>query len=57
MTVVESVDSQADAQQELPFALVYGRAVTQMPLDLYIPPDALEVFLEAFEGRSTCCCT
>lgn len=50
MTVVESVDSQADAQQELPFALVYGRAVTQMPLDLYIPPDALEVFLEAFEG-------
>ncbi|NVL29286.1 segregation/condensation protein A, partial [Pseudomonas syringae pv. actinidiae] len=46
MTVVEAADSQADAQQELPFALVYGRAVTQMPLDLYIPPDALEVFLE-----------
>ncbi|HLA33174.1 MAG TPA: ScpA family protein [Pseudomonas sp.] len=43
-------DSQAGAQQELPFALVYGRAVTEMPLDLYIPPDALEVFLEAFEG-------
>ena len=50
MTVVETVDSQADAQQELPFALVYGQALTQMPLDLYIPPDALEVFLEAFEG-------
>lgn len=30
--------------------MVYGQAVTQMPLDLYIPPDALEVFLEAFEG-------
>jgi segregation and condensation protein A len=43
-------DNQAGAQQELPFALVYGRAVTEMPLDLYIPPDALEVFLEAFEG-------
>jgi segregation and condensation protein A len=41
---------QAHAQQELPFALVYGQAVTEMPLDLYIPPDALEVFLEAFEG-------
>lgn len=40
----------ASAQQELPFALVYGQAVTEMPLDLYIPPDALEVFLEAFEG-------
>ena len=37
-------------QQELPFALVYGQAVTELPLDLYIPPDALEVFLEAFEG-------
>lgn len=43
-------DSQAGAQQELPFALVYGEAVTELPLDLYIPPDALEVFLEAFEG-------
>jgi segregation and condensation protein A len=50
MTVVEALDLQAEAQQELPFALVYGQAVTQMPLDLYIPPDALEVFLEAFEG-------
>lgn len=43
-------DSQAGAQQELPFALVYGEAVTELPLDLYIPPNALEVFLEAFEG-------
>ena len=43
-------DNQLHAQQELPFALVYGQAVTEMPLDLYIPPDALEVFLEAFEG-------
>src|ERR1700675_2481402 len=50
MSVVETVDSQAGAQQELPFAMVYGQAVTTMPLDLYIPPDALEVFLEAFEG-------
>lgn len=41
---------EAGSQQELPFALVYGQAVTEMPLDLYIPPDALEVFLEAFEG-------
>jgi len=50
MSAVETVDSQADAQQELPFAMVYGQAVLEMPLDLYIPPDALEVFLEAFEG-------
>lgn len=41
---------EAGYQQELPFALVYGQAVTELPLDLYIPPDALEVFLEAFEG-------
>src|SRR6188768_2352124 len=51
MSAVEPVvDSQAGAQQELPFAMVYGQAVMEMPLDLYIPPDALEVFLEAFEG-------
>ena len=38
------------SQQEMPFAYVAGQAVTQLPNDLYIPPDALEVFLEAFEG-------
>ena len=37
-------------QEEMPFAMVYGEAVTKLPEDLYIPPDALEVFLEAFEG-------
>lgn len=37
-------------QGELPFAFVAGKAVTDLPKDLYIPPDALEVFLEAFEG-------
>ncbi|THB67805.1 MAG: segregation/condensation protein A [Gammaproteobacteria bacterium] len=37
-------------QVEMPFAYVNGEAVTQLPDDLYIPPDALEVFLEAFEG-------
>ena len=38
------------AQQEMPFAYVHGTAVTELPRDLYIPPDALEVFIEAFEG-------
>src|ERR1700743_3574849 len=37
-------------QQEMPLALVRGQPVLEMPLDLYIPPDALEVILEAFEG-------
>jgi len=37
-------------QEEMPFAYVAGEAVTNLPKDLYIPPDALEVFLEAFEG-------
>ena len=31
-------------------ARLYGEPLFRMPLDLYIPPDALEVFLEAFEG-------
>jgi segregation and condensation protein A len=34
----------------MPFAFVEGEPVTEMPRDLYIPPQALEVFLEAFEG-------
>lgn len=37
-------------QEEMPFALVMGQPLTEIPKDLYIPPDALEVFLEAFEG-------
>jgi segregation and condensation protein A len=37
-------------QGEMPFAVVMGQAVTELPRDLYIPPQALEVFLEAFEG-------
>ncbi|MCF6355504.1 MAG: segregation/condensation protein A [Candidatus Polarisedimenticolaceae bacterium] len=37
-------------QAEMPFAVVQGEAISTMPKDLYIPPDALEVFLDAFEG-------
>ena len=37
-------------QEEMPFAVVEGEPLTVLPRDLYIPPQALEVFLEAFEG-------
>jgi segregation and condensation protein A len=37
-------------QEEMPFAGVLGEPQYQLPKDLYIPPDALEVILEAFEG-------
>ena len=37
-------------QGEFPFAVVQGEPVTTLPVDLYIPPDALEIILEAFEG-------
>ena len=37
-------------QSEMPFAVVQGTPVLTLPRDLYIPPDALEVFLETFEG-------
>ncbi len=43
-------DPNAPEQQELAFAFVDGEAITEVPKDLYIPPDALEIFLEAFEG-------
>ncbi len=44
-----SADREGD-QKEMPFALVQGLPVTEVPHDLYIPPDALEVILDAFEG-------
>lgn len=40
----------APQQVEMPFAVINGEPLTQLPKDLYIPPQALEVFLEAFEG-------
>jgi len=59
LTVIEGGLAQAAAplpveappeQAEMPFAVVEGEPLTEMPRDLYIPPDALQVFLEAFEG-------
>ncbi|VFN01212.1 MAG: condensin subunit ScpA [Candidatus Kentron sp. G] len=41
---------QLSSGEELPFAIVQGAPFTQLPRDLYIPPDALEIFLETFEG-------
>lgn len=43
-------EGDAPLQSEMPFAMVYGKAYTELPKDLYIPPEALEVFLDAFEG-------
>ena len=43
-------DAAKGRQEEMPFAIVEGKAFTQLPKDLYIPPDALEVILEVFEG-------
>lgn len=37
-------------QAEMPFAIVEGEPLTAIPMDLYIPPHALEVILDAFEG-------
>ncbi len=42
--------NQTPAQGEMPFAVVDGEPITALPQDLYIPPYALQVFLEAFEG-------
>lgn len=45
-----AVAANSSQQGEMPFALVQGEPLTVVPQDLYIPPDALEVILEAFEG-------
>ncbi len=50
LTDSEQTQNRNPAQTEMPFAIVQGQAVTIPPKDLYIPPEALEVFLEAFEG-------
>lgn len=47
---VSAVASPRPQQEEMPFAVVQGKELTTLPKDLYIPPDALEVILEAFEG-------
>lgn len=43
-------DVPQQAQEEMHFAVIKGEPIIEVPKDLYIPPDALEVFLEAFEG-------
>ena len=47
---MQDFTNSASNQSEMPFALVQGEPLTVIPQDLYIPPDALLVFLEAFEG-------
>lgn len=42
--------TQESIQKEMPFAMVRGEVVTAPPKDLYIPPEAMEVFLDTFEG-------
>jgi segregation and condensation protein A len=46
----DKIAAQVTGQGELPFALIQGEPLTVIPQDLYIPPNALEVILEAFEG-------
>jgi segregation and condensation protein A len=55
VTVVDiAADTEAPTAEPIPpeavLARIHGEPLRQMPLDLYIPPDALEVFLESFEG-------
>lgn len=42
--------SHPDVVDSIAVAMLYGEPLFKIPQDLYIPPDALEVFLEAFEG-------
>ncbi len=43
-------DSTPDVIDGMAYAKLYGEPLFKLPTDLYIPPDALEVFLEAFQG-------
>ena len=53
--VLDALDGDAappepDVVDRIAVARLYGEPLFALPQDLYIPPDALEVFLEAFEG-------
>ena len=45
-----ALDLEHPSTEPKPLARVYGEPVNELPQDLYIPPEALEVFLETFEG-------
>src|SRR5579872_2560385 len=47
---MSNLDIAQSAENTTPLAMVNGQALTTLPKDLYIPPDAMEVFLEAFAG-------
>lgn len=49
-SAAETATANEPVQQPLPLAFINGEAVIEKPQDLYIPPDALEVILESFEG-------
>ncbi|MES2047786.1 MAG: ScpA family protein [Pseudomonadota bacterium] len=50
LPLIGTSDSTPDVVDGLAFAKLYGEPLFKLPNDLYIPPDALEIFLEAFEG-------
>jgi segregation and condensation protein A len=50
MALANQRDSTPDVIDGIAFAKLYGEPLFKLPADLYIPPDALEVFLEAFQG-------
>jgi segregation and condensation protein A len=50
LALAGQVDSTPDVIDGVAYAKLYGEPLFRMPTDLYIPPDALEIFLEAFEG-------
>lgn len=47
---MSNLDITQSAENKTPLAIINGQALTALPKDLYIPPEAMEVFLEAFEG-------
>ncbi|HJV80987.1 ScpA family protein [Noviherbaspirillum sp.] len=50
LALANQPDSTPNVIDGVAFAKLYGEPLFKLPSDLYIPPDALEVFLEAFQG-------
>jgi segregation and condensation protein A len=50
LALATQTDSTPNVIDGVAFATLYGEPLFKLPHDLYIPPDALEIFLEAFQG-------
>lgn len=56
-SLLEGTGAMPEVVDHVAVAKLYGEPLFALPQDLYIPPDALQVFWKRSRGHWTCCCT